>query len=120
MSKHPITLYKDTELSIKFTVKQNGIVIDLTGSRIVFKVCDLKGDETINKEITESSVLATVGRITYAEKGVFYVTFTDTDTSEIYKGTYSLRWFIDASESANVLISGTPCEVPNFEICRVQ
>lgn len=121
MTTEVISLYVGTELSKEFTVENEdtGAPIDISGGMIEFTTITLAGTVVLTKQITESSDPAVVGEITDGPAGIFTVFFSQADTAEDFTGNYGLRWYIVDGETANIMVSGDPCETADFKICKV-
>lgn len=121
MSTQPMKIYQNAEYAKKCFYKQtvDGVKtpVDLTGAKIVFTVHDNTGTLRMNKELTEASDLSTVGRITDAVNGEYQIMFTQTDTTEVFDGTYVTVLFPVASGTINYPISGNAREIAQFAIC---
>lgn len=81
-----LRIKKGESLGFSFTLSQNGSPIDLTGKSILFQVrADIvdDGEFLINKTITTSSDIETVGNINDATHGGFIIAVTSSETASL-------------------------------------
>lgn len=120
MSKNLELCVKQGEvLDIPFTIKQDGVPLDLTNYTISFqvkKVPLVTAEPIINKEITTTSDRSDVGIILEPTVGKLIVHLKEEDTS-FNTGEYSLVVSLIGNNEVNI-ISSDCCNSAIYRICE--
>ena len=119
MAELKIPVKQGEEINVGFTIKQNGSVMDLSDYTVRFQVKRVplaNVEPIIDKPITISSDINTIGQITFPQQGKFQVHLSKEDTS-FPTGDYSL---IIALEEEGLLdiISSKCCNKAIYKICE--
>jgi hypothetical protein len=119
MSELKLPIKQGEELNVGFTIKENGVAMDLSGYTIRFQVKRtplVDAPAMIDKAITETSDINSIGRINYPLQGQFVVHLTEEDTSNP-TGEYSLIIALEYNHYINI-ISSKCCNKAIFRICE--
>lgn len=119
MSELILPIKQGEELNVGFTIKQDGQAMDLSDYTVrvqVKKVPLVTYPSMIDKEITVSSDINTVGQITAPQQGQFVIHLTLEDTS-FPIGDYSLIISLEADNYIDI-VSSKCCNKSIYRICE--
>lgn len=119
MSELILPIKQGEELNIGFTIKQNGNTMDLTDYSVHFqvkKVPLVTAPAMIDKIITTTSDINTIGQINLPQQGKFVVHLLEEDTS-YPTGDYSLIISIEQPGYIDI-ISSKCCNKAIYKICE--
>ena len=119
MSELILPVKQGEELNIGFTIKQDGSPMDLSDYTVrvqVKKVPLVTYPAMIDKEITTTSDINTIGQINYPQQGQFVIHLTEEDTSYA-PGDYSLIISIEQPGYIDI-ISSKCCNKAIYRICE--
>lgn len=119
MAELRLPVKQGEEINVGFTIKQNGNILDLSEYNIRFQVKKaplVKAEPIIDKLITLTSDMNTVGIIDYPQQGKFVVHLTEEDTS-FPTGEYSLIIALE-QEGLIDIISSKCCNKAIYKICE--
>ena len=108
------------EFNRAFTIYSGDNPLDLTNYTIKFTVKSVplaKAKSLIDKEITTSSDINTVGRINYPLQGKFFVHLSKEDTS-LPIGDYTLDISLNSDHFSDI-ISSTCCTSAIYRVCEL-
>ena len=119
MSELKVAVKQGEELNLGFTIKEEGNAMDLSSYTIHFqvkKVPLVNAPALIDKYITTTSDINTVGMINYPLQGQFVVHVTEEDTS-FPPGEYALIIALEADNFVDI-ISSKCCNKAIYKICE--
>lgn len=119
MSELRLPVKQGEEINVGFTIKEGGEPMDLSDYSIHFqvkKVPLVTAPAIVDKIITTSSDMNTVGRINYPQQGQFTVHLLEADTS-YPPGEYALIIAVEADNYIDI-ISSKCCNKAVYKICE--
>lgn len=119
MSELKVPVKQGEVISLGFTIKQNGEVMDLSDYTVRFQVKRTpleKAPAIIDKAITTVSDINDVGQIDYPQQGKFVVHLNLEDTS-FPTGEYALIIALEAPDYFDI-ISSKCCNKAIYKICE--
>lgn len=118
MSQLVFNVKQGEDINIDFTIKKDGSPLNLTGATIKFQVKrspSLSCSSMVEKVITESTDLETIGQITNAPAGQLSVRLLPADTSFSPNDYYAVIWLI--ANGNEDIISSSNCGEAIYRIC---
>ena len=119
MSELILPVKQGEELNVGFTIKQDGNVMDLSDYTVrvqVKKVPLVTAPSMIDKRITTTSDINTIGQINYPQQGQFVIHLLEEDTS-FPPADYSLIISLE-QEGYIDIISSKCCNKAIYKICE--
>jgi len=119
MAELKVNIKQGEELNIGFTIRQDGVPLDLSDYKVLFQVkrSPLESAKAIvDKVITTTSDINNEGIINYPQQGQFIVHINKEDSS-FPTGEYSLIIALDAPHLTDI-ISSKCCNKATYRICE--
>lgn len=119
MAELKLKVKQGEEINVGFTIKQDGNIMDLSNYTVHFqvkKVPLVTAPAIIDKLITTTSDINTIGQINYPQQGQFVVHLLEEDTS-FPTGEYSLIVSLEGENYIDI-ISSECCNKAIYKICE--